>query len=144
MIVIVEQDCFLFFLMIRRPPRSTRTYTLFPYTTLFRSPGWFLRHRRRIPLQPQRRRGAGSGGTASECRDILCHRFSAEELRNIAAGNAASHRYSPHRGWRWDDVIPAVDGRCGTLRATRRRQPAYPSTGDLDPTARMNDAESKG
>src|SRR3546814_15613712 len=30
--------CRLFFLMIRRPPRSTRTYTLFPYTTLFRSP----------------------------------------------------------------------------------------------------------
>src|SRR3546814_15124459 len=26
-----------FFLMIRRPPRSTRTDTLFPYTTLFRS-----------------------------------------------------------------------------------------------------------
>src|SRR3546814_20334638 len=26
------------FIMIRRPPRSTRTYTLFPYTTLFRSP----------------------------------------------------------------------------------------------------------
>src|SRR3546814_13307577 len=42
---------FFFFLMRRRPPRSTRTYTLFPYTTLFRSflfpvykngeyPGW--------------------------------------------------------------------------------------------------------
>src|SRR3546814_7900632 len=32
--------CFLlcvFFLVIRRPPRSTRTDTLFPYTTLFRS-----------------------------------------------------------------------------------------------------------
>src|SRR3546814_19970168 len=29
---------FIFFLMIRRPPRSTRTDTLFPYTTLFRSP----------------------------------------------------------------------------------------------------------
>src|SRR3546814_2405088 len=28
---------FVFFLMIRRPPRSTRTDTLFPYTTLFRS-----------------------------------------------------------------------------------------------------------
>src|SRR3546814_10974719 len=28
-----------FFLMIRRPPRSTRTDTLFPYTTLFRSQG---------------------------------------------------------------------------------------------------------
>src|SRR3546814_16205059 len=31
-----------FFLMIRRPPRSTRTYTLFPYTTLFRSPRWTI------------------------------------------------------------------------------------------------------
>src|SRR3546814_4241312 len=29
--------------MIRRPPRSTRTDTLFPYTTLFRSP-WKWRH----------------------------------------------------------------------------------------------------
>src|SRR3546814_11179974 len=32
-----------FFLMIRRPPRSTRTDTLFPYTTLFRSGyAWFM------------------------------------------------------------------------------------------------------
>src|SRR3546814_11686008 len=30
-------DIIVFFLMIRRPPRSTRTDTLFPYTTLFRS-----------------------------------------------------------------------------------------------------------
>src|SRR3546814_10907863 len=30
---------FFFFSMIRRPPRSTRTDTLFPYTTLFRSDG---------------------------------------------------------------------------------------------------------
>src|SRR3546814_10708809 len=29
--------CLIFVLMIRRPPRSTRTDTLFPYTTLFRS-----------------------------------------------------------------------------------------------------------
>src|SRR3546814_14818423 len=32
----------IFFLMIRRPPRSTRTDTLFPYTTLFRSKGAVL------------------------------------------------------------------------------------------------------
>src|SRR3546814_8585852 len=38
---------FCFFLMIRRPPRSTRTDTLFPYTTLFRSPA--------VDRQPQRR-----------------------------------------------------------------------------------------
>src|SRR5213076_3552060 len=31
---------FLFFLTIRRPPRSTRLVTLFPYTTLFRSRHW--------------------------------------------------------------------------------------------------------
>src|SRR3546814_12884607 len=30
-------SCPCFFLMLRRPPRSTRTDTLFPYTTLFRS-----------------------------------------------------------------------------------------------------------
>src|SRR3546814_4434874 len=45
----------LFFLMIRRPPRSTRTDTLFPYTTLFRS-----QRRRRLllprPRPPARRR----------------------------------------------------------------------------------------
>src|SRR3546814_1535519 len=53
---------FFFFLMIRRPPRSTRTDTLFPYTTLFRSgrgprrrwpPGWWRWRARR------RRRGWG-------------------------------------------------------------------------------------
>src|SRR3546814_19093658 len=41
----------IYFLMIRRPPRSTRTDTLFPYTTLFRSRGAHargprLQHRR--------------------------------------------------------------------------------------------------
>src|SRR5213076_3497599 len=36
------------FLMIRRPPRSTRLVTLFPYTTLFRSS-------RRTPRAPSRR-----------------------------------------------------------------------------------------
>src|SRR3546814_19153677 len=40
-----------FFLMIRRPPRSTRTDTLFPYTTLFRSPPG-----RRRPRKSRRRR----------------------------------------------------------------------------------------
>src|SRR3546814_13395705 len=36
LVVLYCRFCF-FFLMIRRPPRSTRTDTLFPYTTLFRS-----------------------------------------------------------------------------------------------------------
>src|SRR3546814_6698912 len=52
---------FVFFLMIRRPPRSTRTDTLFPYTTLFRSVRAFDRHHgdrlrdfHRKPQGPQR------------------------------------------------------------------------------------------
>src|SRR3546814_8329612 len=35
----IDRLCCFFFLMLRRPPRSTRTDTLFPYTTLFRSAG---------------------------------------------------------------------------------------------------------
>src|SRR3546814_20520953 len=41
----------LCFLMIRRPPRSTRTDTLFPYTTLFRSQHGILRHDADHPAQ---------------------------------------------------------------------------------------------
>src|SRR3546814_19669090 len=37
MLLLLVLSVFVFFLMIRRPPRSTRTDTLFPYTTLFRS-----------------------------------------------------------------------------------------------------------
>src|SRR3546814_20630229 len=51
-LVYTVAGCFLFFLMIRRPPRSTRTDTLFPYTTLFRSP-----RRSREAHDPVHRRG---------------------------------------------------------------------------------------
>src|SRR3546814_14491169 len=48
-----------FFLMIRRPPRSTRTDTLFPYTTLFRS------------VEPgQRHRQIGDGAMVDDKADI--------------------------------------------------------------------------
>src|SRR3546814_8421732 len=44
--------------MLRRPPRSTRTYTLFPYTTLFRSPPtakeWRVSFRRTNAAAPAR------------------------------------------------------------------------------------------
>src|SRR3546814_3506943 len=48
---------FVFFLMIRRPPRSTRTDTLFPYTTLFRSllPSGAQHHRGPCPCGAVRR-----------------------------------------------------------------------------------------
>src|SRR3546814_17322471 len=46
-----------FFLMIRRPPRSTRTDTLFPYTTLFRSPLYLAMVRVCESCQPDYRSG---------------------------------------------------------------------------------------
>src|SRR3546814_20191300 len=54
--------------MIRRPPRSTRTNTLFPYPTLFRSPsllrgGHSCLWRKRSPLL-SRRRASSVGGAA--------------------------------------------------------------------------------
>src|SRR3546814_16711042 len=56
--------CCFFFLMNRQPPRSTRTDTLFPYTTLFRSArrdahrhqAPLARHRPRRRFAPQRLR----------------------------------------------------------------------------------------
>src|SRR5205085_7060774 len=52
---VLSYSCFLFFLLLRRPPRST----LFPYTTLFRS----------RPRQPGRRGGpAHPTGTPPWCR----------------------------------------------------------------------------
>src|SRR3546814_2040677 len=42
--------------MIRRPPRSTRTDTLFPYTTLFRSAALMIAH---MNFDPSGARAAG-------------------------------------------------------------------------------------
>src|SRR3546814_9453226 len=59
--------------MIRRPPRSTRTDTLFPYTTLFRS-------LRRAParavrgLPAQERTAAGAGRLPARGRRAPVHR----------------------------------------------------------------------
>src|SRR2546425_11638863 len=55
-VVLRKSSRFFFFLMIRRPPRST----LFPYTTLFRSPGAQdpLLRGRQHPLKPRGRQGS--------------------------------------------------------------------------------------
>src|SRR2546425_7142753 len=62
--------CCLFFLMIRRPPRST----LFPYTTLFRSRGLGegagLPHARRRPRRPDGRRHRGAHSLRAGARRL--------------------------------------------------------------------------
>src|SRR3546814_18853082 len=47
--------------MIRRPPRSTRTDTLFPYTTLFRSPPYTRAGVHTPPLGHVNKRGTPTG-----------------------------------------------------------------------------------
>src|SRR3546814_13468318 len=47
--------CLYFCLMIRRPPRSTRTDTLFPYTTLCRSRRYRVRYRKPDRTETQKR-----------------------------------------------------------------------------------------
>src|SRR3546814_13384400 len=55
--------------MIRRPPRSTRTDTLFPYTTLFRShPDYY-----RIPIADREALLAEEAALRSEPADELPH-----------------------------------------------------------------------
>src|SRR3546814_11643088 len=61
-----------FFLMIRRPPRSTRTDTLFPYTTLFRSRGGDADLQRRGRGAARRRQRAGrSEEHTSELQSLM-------------------------------------------------------------------------
>src|SRR3546814_8517624 len=59
--------------MIRRPPRSTRTDTLFPYTTLFRSVALDRRHRAARGLAA-RRRATGRQAAAGHARRIVVRR----------------------------------------------------------------------
>src|SRR3546814_5667159 len=69
MVVAFSVVC-LFFLMIRRPPRATRTDTLFPYTTLFRSPPGSL-----APADiPKAFRGSGAESLSIDASDLLHYR----------------------------------------------------------------------
>src|SRR3546814_6768780 len=78
--------------MIRRPPRSTRTDTLFPYTTLFRSPA----AQRRDRCSPCRRVGGGrrrDPAGARGCRPAQCLR---QADRRDAAGGRGLGRSEEH------------------------------------------------
>src|SRR3546814_13778338 len=82
-----------FFLMIRRPPRSTRTDTLFPYTTLFRSETHFRR--------------AWHGDRAAR----------PAQLRRPSTGAVAEPRHGQPPG----DRAPAADAGRGDAAAGGRR-----------------------
>src|SRR3546814_18801241 len=75
-----------FFLMIRRPPSSTRTDTLFPYTTLFRSTR--AREGERCPEQGSRRARCTRPASAG-CRGGLLNDRLRVELFGRQAGELA-------------------------------------------------------
>src|SRR3546814_9574472 len=87
--------CFVVFLMIRRPPESTRTDTLFPYTTLFRSWGG-LQHRPACAGGGWQLRHARNGGRAGTVADPGRARFKrrSDRRRRPHAGPARSEEHT--------------------------------------------------
>src|SRR3546814_18269555 len=81
--------------MIRRPPRSTRTDTLFPYTTLFRS--GFRRH----GAEPRRR----AAGTARDDGGARTPRAADPDVRDRLRGASA---HDPHTPDRASDLLPRL------------------------------------
>src|SRR3546814_15610837 len=96
--------------MIRRPPRSTRTDTLFPYTTLFRSTvGYAAGEIPRIPLNLVMLKGIEIRGfqfisfVTNEPEEFERNETELTEL--LATGRAAPHIGSP---FPLADVRPAL------------------------------------
>src|SRR3546814_16258251 len=87
-------EVFFVFLMIRRPPRSTLTDTLFPYTTLFRS--IWSRSRCRCHKVSVERLRTG----VVECRSSIRGIVSLGECRCLDAANG-SHGNSVHKCSEW-------------------------------------------
>src|SRR3546814_5632375 len=73
--------------MIRRPPRPTRTDTLFPYTTLFRSIDDFLVPVavKGVPEMLAKKAGIGEGAVADSLGATLGHAGAAHALVMLAA-----------------------------------------------------------
>src|SRR3546814_5291567 len=96
--------------MLRRPPRSTRTDTLFPYTTLFRSrrscPGTGTSPRRRPRCSCRRRTAARTGSAprseehTSELQSLMrisyavfCLKKKKTDKRVLSSQNESKIRY---------------------------------------------------
>src|SRR3546814_17027206 len=80
--------------MIRRPPRSTRTDTLFPYTTLFRSLRWRLFDFGRVDAEVARAKGAEREAIAQFRNAAL--RAAEDVERAVVAWRTAREREAVH------------------------------------------------
>src|SRR3546814_12201969 len=78
--------CF-FFLMNRRPPRSTRTDPLFPYTTLFRS----------LRARPGKIKGRAGDAAAAGARPLFRKRRAALQTDRVEGDAAPDHAHRAER-----------------------------------------------
>src|SRR3546814_12237195 len=76
LVVVIFSVSLFFFLILQPPPRSTRTYTLFPYTTLFRSTAQPCRHARSQQDRDDRR-------TVDRSGDLLPRRISRRDPQAV-------------------------------------------------------------
>src|SRR3546814_19484220 len=97
----------MFCVMIRRPPRSTRTDTLFPYTTLFRSKEQRPEHQRR------------GGGVDIEIVEFDRGADQAREQDTPMRCAAACRHITPPS--RFEPVAPACCPDCGCGSTEKRR-----------------------
>src|SRR3546814_10816617 len=77
--MLLDMFYLFFFLMIRRPPRSTRTDTLFPYTTLFRSGLRDIKPQADLPMCQST--SFQRPDFVHLCRGQLCHHPTTQVLR---------------------------------------------------------------
>src|SRR3546814_2454879 len=115
---------------MRRPPRSTRTDTLFPYTTLFRSPRYRRRRRmgrletrataragRRRDRQDGAGRGTGAGRRGADRHRTPDRRGASRTRLRPAGARQRRERPPPHRP---DQGTPPSTGRRNGLRPAVR------------------------
>src|SRR3546814_1417457 len=117
--------------MIRLPPRSTRTYTLFPYTTLFRS-------RRRARAELRHLLGVGAVLAAPRPREVLPALQAISRRQEApAAGQlfAALHPAGARRG--------ARRGGAGAARARHRTQRGHRQPAGVPGQARSEEHTSE-
>src|SRR3546814_12611342 len=99
--------------MIRRPPRSTRTDTLLPYSSLFRFAGFWCPSCRRLPHQEQAE--PASGDRAGHRREDIGGR-----LRFMAAFEKHPEFHAERgkgRETAEEDRKSVVEGKGGSVRA---------------------------
>src|SRR3546814_4267255 len=111
---------FFLFLVILRPPRSTRTDTLFPYTTLFRS----LRGERRVDQAGADTRDRGGGARHPRQRDPAGHDPDPDERargggRRISGEPGEEHPDAARREARGGGGDGAMAGAPGDRKSTR-------------------------